>query len=122
MSQPPERTSESAADSAAKTTNTSDIRRVVSKTEVVNISPLLLYYTNKNRPALIRITKIMDRLTDSAKEMSLEFSNTDNPTPYTIPHLHDLLCAIQSTSDDFDDLLCMDKDKWIKLAELLDIE
>ena len=122
MSQPPKRASESAADSAAKTTNASDIRRAVSKAEVSKISPKLVCAVVKYTPTLMTAIDLLDRWIDDAKALDLEIRNSDNPRSSTIQALHDLRNAIEYAHNDFDQLMGMDANRWIKLAKLLGME
>jgi hypothetical protein len=122
MSQPPKRTSESAADSAAKTTKASDIHRAVSKKEVAKISPKLLYSVVEHSPHLMKAIGLLDGWINEAKALNQENRNSDNPSSDAIQALHDLRHAIEYASADFDQLMDMNPNKWIKLAKLLGVE
>lgn len=122
MSQSPKRTSESADDSATKTTNTSDIHRVVSKKEVAKISPHILGMIADFGPAIMLVISQVDKALETAKALDLEIHKSDNPRSDTIRKKNDALRALAVSGEAFDMSLGMDKDKWIKLAELLGVE
>ena len=122
MSQSPKRVSESAADSAAKTTKASDIHRAVSKSEIAEISPHILEMIADFGPAIMLVISQTDRTLETAKTLDLEIRKSDNPRSDTIRKKKDALCGLTVSGEAFDMALGMDKDKWIKLAELLGVE
>jgi hypothetical protein len=122
MSQSPKRTSDSTGDSAAKTTNPSDIHRAVSKSDITEISPHILDMIADFGPAILLTLSQVDRTLETAKALDLKIRKSDNPGSDTIRKNNDALRALKVSGKAFDQALGMDKDKWIKLAELLGVE
>jgi hypothetical protein len=121
MSHPLKRTSESAADSAAKTTKASDIHRAVSKTEVAKISTNLMQGIIDHECALVRLVEEIDILIDKARRLGLEIRESETPSSDAIQLLRGMMHTVGSTGEKFDAMLGMDGDKWSKMTELLDV-
>ena len=116
MSHPPNRASDSAV------IQPSDSRLTVSKSEIAKISTKLMQGIIDHQQSLVRLVEEMDNLVDKAIRLVLEIRGSENPSSDAIQLLHDMIHTIESTGRQFNAMLCMDADKWSKMAELLDVE